>query len=205
VYGTAHDMLIGQGHLARGEWLLVAGISSGVGVASLQLAKALGANVIGTSGSAAKLARLADMGLDLGLHTRTPDFVPAVLEATSGRGADLAVNAVGGSVFAACVEALGFEGRLATVGYVDGVVKAEIDLMALHKKRLQLFGVSNKLRQRVHRLAAAQAFARDVLPFIASGQIVPLVDRVFPFAELEAAKRSMEQGEHLGKIVVRVD
>src|SRR5206468_7264735 len=145
-YLTAHDMLIAQGRLRAGEWMLVTGVSSGVGVAALQVAKALGARVMGTSGSPAKLERLQALGLDVGLATRAPDFVPAVLQASGGRGVDLVVNTVGGSVFAACIEALGFEGRLATVGYVDGVVQADLDLMALHKKRLQLFGVSNKLR-----------------------------------------------------------
>ena len=204
VYGTANDMLMAQGHLRSGEWLLVTGISSGVGVASLQVAKALGARVIGTSGSQAKLERLRGLGLDIALQTRQPDFVGAVLEATGGRGADLAVNTVGGTVFAACVESLGFEGRLATVGYMDGVVRAEIDLAALHKKRLQLFGVSNKLRTVAHRVAAGQEFRRDLLPLIASGRVVPIVDRVFPFEQLEAAKQCMDENAHLGKLVIAV-
>lgn len=204
-YLTAHDMLMAQGRLGKDEWLLVTGISSGVGVASLQVANALGAKVIGTSGSADKLERLTQMGLQVALKTRSPDFVPAVLEATDGRGADLAVNTVGGTMFPACMESLGFEGRLATVGYVDGVVNAQIDLASLHKKRLQLFGVSNKMRTPVHRVAAAREFARDLLPLLTSGQIVPLVDKVFPLAELPAARQCMDRSEHIGKIVVRAD
>ena len=204
-YLTAHDMLIAQGRLRAGEWMLVSGISSGVGVAALQVAKALGARVIGTSGSTAKLERLEALGLDVGLATRAPDFLPAVLEATGGRGVDLVVNTVGGSVFAACIEALAFEGRLATVGYVDGVVRADLDLMALHTKRLQLFGVSNKMRTLQHRIDAAAAFGRDLLPLMAAGRVVPLVDKVYPFDALEDARRAMEAGEHLGKIVLRVD
>jgi NADPH:quinone reductase-like Zn-dependent oxidoreductase len=203
-YLTAHDMLMAQGHLKAGEWMLVTGISSGVGVAALQVAKALGAQVIGTSGSPAKLARLKGLGLDVALHTRGPDFLPAAMEATGGRGVDLVVNTVGGSVFAACVEALGFEGRLATVGYVDGVVRAEMDLMALHKMRLQLFGVSNKMRTVQHRIDAAQAFGRELLPLMAAGKVLPLVDRVYPFEALDEARHAMVAGEHLGKIVLRV-
>ncbi|MBC5781487.1 zinc-binding dehydrogenase [Ramlibacter sp. USB13] len=204
-YLTAHDMLIAQGRLRAGEWMLVTGISSGVGVAALQVAKALGARVMGTSGSPAKLQRLQAMGLDVALATRAPDFVPAVLEASGGRGVDLVVNTVGGSVFAACVEALGFEGRLATVGYVDGVVRAELDLMALHKKRLQLFGVSNKMRTVRHRVDAAAEFRRDLLPLMEAGRVVPLVDQAYPFEALDEARRAMEAGAHLGKIVLRVD
>jgi NADPH:quinone reductase len=203
-YLTAHDMLIAQGRLRAGEWMLVTGISSGVGVAALQVAKAIGARVMGTSGSPAKLQRLQGLGLDVPLATRAPDFVPAVLEASGGRGVDLVVNTVGGSVFGACIEVLGFEGRLATVGYVDGVVRAELDLMALHKKRLQLFGVSNKLRTLQHRTEAMAAFGRDLLPWMAQGRLVPQVDKVFPFDALEEARRAMEAGEHVGKIVLRM-
>ena len=205
VYSTVHDMLIAQGRLKEGEWLLVAGVSSGVGVAALQVGKALGARVIGTSGSADKLARLREQGLDVALATRGPDFLPAVMEATGGRGVDLVVNNVGGTVFAACVEALAFEGRLATVGYLDGLLKAEIDLAALHRKRLQLFGVSNKLRQLPHRKAAAQAFRRDLLPLMQAGRVVPLVDQVFGFAQLPEAVRAMDESRVLGKLVLEVD
>jgi NADPH:quinone reductase-like Zn-dependent oxidoreductase len=202
VFMVVHDMLIGQGQLKAGEWLLVTGISSGVGVGALQAAKALGAKVIGTSGSAEKLARLAPLGLDVAIRTRAPDFCDAVMQATGGRGADLAVNTVGGSVFAECVRALAFEGRLAIVGYVDGVLKAEMDIEALHAKRLRLFGVSNKLRNAEQRATTVRGFAADLLPAIADGRIKPLVDRVFPFAALPQAKALMESNAHTGKIVV---
>ena len=108
----------------------------------------LGARVIGTSGSADKLDALKPLGLDVALCTRKPDFAAAVMEKTNNHGADLIVNTVGGTVFAENMRALAFEGRLATVGYVDGVVHAEIDLETLHAKRLTVFGVSNKLRTR---------------------------------------------------------
>jgi NADPH2:quinone reductase len=204
VYLTVHDALIAQGRIRKDEWLLIPGVSSGVGVAALQVAKALGAQVIGTSRSGEKLALLRGMGLDVAVQTGSPDFVAAVMEATGGRGADVAVNPVGGSMFAACVEALGFEGRLATVGYVDGVMHADIDLGALHKKRLQLYGVSNKLRSVAHRIAASRAFASELLPLIGSGPVVPLVDRVFAFEQLPDAQRWLEESRHLGKIVVRM-
>ena len=152
-FQTAHDMLFAQGHLKAGEWLLVTGISAGVGVACLQAAKAIGAKVIGTSGSQAKLDRLKPLGLDLGIETRKPDFAAAVLEATGGKGVDLVVNNVGGSVFAECVKCMGFQARLATVGYLDKTFTAEIDLAKLHSQRLHLFGVSAKHRP-VHERAA---------------------------------------------------
>ena len=201
---VVHDMLVTQGHLQAGEWLLITGVSSGVGVAALQAAKAMGARVIGTSGSAEKLERLMALGLDVGLCTRTPDFNAAVLAATAGKGVNLVINTVGGSVFAECIKSLAFEGRLATVGYVDGQLKAEIDIQALHAKRLTLFGVSNKLRNAEQRAAGVPAFAADWMPLFADGRIAPLVDRVFPFNELPAAKAHMEANQHLGKIVLRI-
>ena len=204
VFMVVHDMLAVQGRLRAGQTLLVAGVSSGVGVAALQAAKALGATVVGTSGSAAKLGRLRGEGLDLGLATRRPDFADAVLAATDGRGADLAIDAVGGSMFAECVRALAYEGRLAMVGYVDGVLSAELDLAALHARRLQVFGVSNKLRTGAQRATQVAAFRADWWPLLDAGRIRPRVDRVLPFEHLPEARAAMEAGEHVGKIVLAV-
>ena len=201
---VVHDMLVAQGRLKAGEWVLVSGVSSGVGVAALQAAKAMGARVIGTSGSQDKLDRLGPEGLDVAVRTRAGDFHDAVMKATGGKGVDLAVNAVGGSVFAECIRCMAFEGRLATVGYVDNVLKAEIDIQALHAKRLTLFGVSNKLRTPEQRAAGLPAFAADLMPHFAAGRIRPVVDRVFAFGELAAAKAHMEANRHVGKIVLAI-
>lgn len=201
---VVYDMLVLQGRLADDEWLLINGVSSGVGVAALQLAKALGAKVIGTSGSADKLARLQPLGLDLGVCTRGADFHEAVLQATGGKGVNLVVNSVGGSVFAESVRCMAFEGRHATVGYVDGVLRAEIDIEALHARRLTFFGVSNKQRSPEQRAQAVPAFVAGVMPLFAASRIRPLVDKVFPFAQLADAKAHMEASQHLGKIVLNI-
>jgi NADPH:quinone reductase len=201
---VVHDMLVAQGSLKAGEWLLVTGVSAGVGVAALQAAKAIGAKVIGTSGSEEKLERLKRLGLDVAVKTRKPDFHDAVMNATGGKGVDLVVNNVGGSVFAECIRSLAFQGRLATVGYVDRVMKAELDIDALHAKRLKLFGVSNKHRNAEQRAVTVRGFTADLLPYFAAGRLKPLIDRVFPFAELPAAKSYMEADAHVGKIVLRV-
>ncbi|MGB3290327.1 MAG: zinc-binding dehydrogenase [Burkholderiaceae bacterium] len=201
---VAFDMLVVQGRLKAGEWLLINGVSSGVGVASLQLGKALGAKVIGTSGSADKLQVLKPLGLNVGLQTRKADFAGKVMEATEQHGADLVVNAVGGSVFAENVRAAAFEGRLAFVGYVDGELHADLDLQALHSKRLTLFGVSNKLRTKAQRASAIPRFVAEVLPHVQAGKIKPQVDKEFDFGDLAAAKACMEAGQHAGKIVLRI-
>ncbi|OGP03933.1 MAG: zinc-binding alcohol dehydrogenase [Curvibacter sp. GWA2_64_110] len=199
---VVHDMLVLQGHLQAGQWLLIPGVTSGVGVASLLMAKALGAKVIGTSGSQDKLDRLKTLGLDLGLRTRSPDFHDAVMQATGGQGVNLVVNTVGGSVLAECVRSLAFQGRLATVGYVDGVLKAEIDIEALHAKRLTLFGVSNKLRTADQKAEFIPAFKTQILPLLNAGSITPVVDRMLPFDQLAQAKAVMDANQHLGKIVL---
>jgi len=201
---VVYDMLVQQGGLRKNEWLLVTGASAGVGVAALLAAKALGAKVIGTSGSEEKLKKLSSLGLDAAIRTRKPDFSSKVLELTGGKGADLVVNNVGGSVFAECVKSLGYEGRLATVGYVDGVMQAEMDIEALHSKRLRLFGVSNKMRTAAQRAVTVQGFIRDFLPLFASGELKPVIDRVYDFKDLPAAKARMEADAHVGKIVVRM-
>jgi NADPH2:quinone reductase len=201
-FHVVFDMLVIQGHLKAGEWVFIPGVSSGVGVSALLMAKALGAKVIGTSGSQEKLDRLRGLGLDLGICTRAPNFYDQVMDATNRKGVDLVINTVGGSVFAECIRCMAFQGRLATVGYVDGVLKAEIDIEALHSKRLTLFGVSNKLRTQLQRSESVPAFREQMLPLFAAKRIVPLVDQVFPFGQLVEAKAAMEANQHLGKIVL---
>jgi NADPH2:quinone reductase len=205
VFLVVYDMLVPQGHLAAGQWLLVTGVSSGVGVAAMQMAHALGARVIGTSGSDDKLKRLARLGLDVGIRTRAADFHDAVMKATDGTGVNLVVNNVGGSVFAECLRALAFEGRLAIVGHLDRVLTSPLDLEALHSKRLTVFGVSNRLRNAAQRAETVRGFARDILPFFEDGRIRPLVDRAYPFEELPAAIAFMESDAQVGKIIVRAN
>ena len=201
---TSYEMLVQYGRLTRGEWLLVTGVSSGVGVACVQIGKMIGAGTIGTSGSARKLERLKTIGLDAGIATRAPDFAARVKEITGGKGADLIVNCVGGSVFAECIRSLAYQGRLATVGYVDRVMKSEIDLEALHANRYVLFGVSNARFGPDQRAETVRGFVRDIYPAIADGRMTPIVDRVFPFEELPAAKDYVESNVQVGKVVVRV-
>lgn len=201
---VVHDMLVTHGALKAGEWLLVTAISSGVGVAALQTAKALGAKVIGTSGSADKLARLKTLGLDVGVQTRGTGFHDAVMKATDGKGVNLIVNNVGGTVFPECMRSLAYEGRLATVGYLDRNMKSEIDLQMLHTNRLKLFGVSNKLRPASEREQSVRGFERDLLPMFADGRIKVLIDRVYPFNELPAALDYVQGDSLLGKVAVKM-
>jgi NADPH:quinone reductase-like Zn-dependent oxidoreductase len=204
VFLVVYDMLVARGHLQDGQWLLVTAVSSGVGVAALQTGKVLGARVIGTSGSSDKLARLEKLGLDVGIRTRAADFHDAVMKATDGKGVNLVVNNVGGSVFAECLRSLAYEGRLATVGHMDRQLGATIDLEALHRNRLTVFGVSNRFRTAAQRSETVRGFVRDIVPHLEAGRVRPLVDRVFAFDDLPAAIAFMESDAQVGKIVVRV-
>ena len=201
---VTYDLLVLQGQLQAGQWLLINGVSSGVGVASLQMAKVLGARVIGTSGSQNKLDQLKPLGLDVGLCTRAADFHEAVWQATGQKGANLVVNTVGGTVFAENMRCMAFQGRMGFVGYVDGTLDATIDLQALHAQRLCLFGVSNKNRTPAQRASGITQFAEQILPAFADGRIRPLLDRVFEFTQLNEAKAHMESNQHTGKIVLRM-
>lgn len=199
---VTYDMLVQQGKLKANEWLLITGVTSGVGVASLLTAKAIGAKVIGTSGSQKKLDQLKSLGLDVPVVTRGGGILDAVMKATDNQGVNLVVNNVGGSVFAECVKALAFQGRLATVGYLDRQMHAEIDIDALHAKRLTLFGVSNKLRTTPQRAETVAGFTRDWLPLFASGKLKVVIDKVYAFDQLPQAQAHMESDAQIGKIVV---
>lgn len=201
---VTYDLLVQQGKLKSNDWLLINGVSSGVGVASLQMGKVLGAKVIGTSGSQTKLNQLMPLGLDLGICSRSADFYATVMSTTEGKGVQLVVNTVGGSVFEESFKCLSFQGRLGTVGYVDGVLHAPLDIEALHAKRLTLFGVSNKMRSPDQRAEPVQGFIKDILPAFAEGKIHACIDSVFEFKDMEGAKARMESNSHVGKIVLKV-
>jgi NADPH:quinone reductase-like Zn-dependent oxidoreductase len=182
--------LVLQGRLRSGEWLLINGVvvrrRCGVAAAGEIPGRArhrhFGLRSQAGGPRAARARRRVVHAL--------ADFAPAVMEATGQRGADLVVNAVGGSGFAENIRALAFEGRLATVGYVDGVLHADLDLARLHAKRLTLFGVSNKLRSKEQRAAAVPRFVAEVMPHFAAGRIKPQIDQVSTLRSLRMRRRA---------------
>jgi NADPH:quinone reductase len=201
---TAYEAICALGRLTTGETLLVVGAASGVGMFGVQIGKYLGCRVIGTSRSAHKLEKLKHAGMDVGIVAAGGGFADAVLEATDGKGVNLAINLVGGSAFPDCVRSLANKGRLGIIGYVDHSLKAEVDLEAVHGRRLQIFGVSNALMSAADRAEAMRGFIRDLLPGFTAGKVTPIVDKVFPFHELPAAKKYMESDAQLGKVVVTI-
>jgi len=201
---TAYEAMVTYGKLRRGESVLIVGASSGAGVASIQIAQVLGAKSIGTSGSADKLTKLKAAGLDVDIQTRSPDFSAKVREASGGAGVNLALNYVGGTYFPEILKSLANKGRMAIVGYVDGSHHAEIDLSAVHANRFEIFGVSNAKLTAAEKAEATRGFKRDILPGYYEKRLAPLVDRVFSFEDLPAAKQHMESNAMTGKVVVKI-
>ncbi len=203
VFITAHDALFTQMRLELGERLLIHAVGSGVGTAALQLAKAAGATVIGTSRSEWKLERATDYGLDVLINTSEQDFPKMVEQATAGRGAHVILDLVGGPYLTGNIESLTEKGRMIVVGLTAGRT-AEIDLGAILRKRLRIVGTSLRFRPLEEKIEAVRTFERDVGPLLASGQVRPVLDRVFEFEEAAEAHRYMEADENFGKLVISV-
>ena len=200
---TAHDALTASAELKPGESVLVNAASSGVGVAAIQIARVLGAKpVLGTSSSGAKLERLRDLGLDAGILT-TDDLVTSARAATRGKGVDVIVDNVGGTVFPESLRSMAYKGRLVQVGRL-ATSTSEIDLDFLARWRLRVIGTSFRQRSPEESLAASEAFARALLPAVFDGRLRPVVDRVFPLSDLARAQDYMETNAQIGKIVITV-
>src|SRR5437016_3682563 len=204
VFVVVHDALFISGQLRAGETLLVTAASSGVGVAALQLAKYLGAKVIGTSRSAEKLERLKTFGLDAGVVTGSQGFGAAISRAVGEKGVDMVVDNIGGDVLAPCLEALAVGGRYVTIGRMSGVTTGELDVDRLAERRLHLYGVSNRLRSPAQRAESAKRFAADLLPAFGDGRLRPIIDRSLPLDEIAAAGAWLEADKHVGKVVLRM-
>ncbi len=198
---TAHDALFTRGALVAGETVLVHAVGSGVGTAALQLARAAGATVIGTSRTPRKLDRATELGLDVALTGGPEDFAVAILDATGGGGVDLILDLVGGGYLAGNLASLAARGRMVVVGLTGGSA-ARIDLGVVLRKRLSIVGTSLRTRPLEEKIAAVRSFARHALPLLADGRVRPVVDRVFAMEEAADAHRRMESNENFGKIVL---
>lgn len=199
---TAHDALITQAALKAGENLVIHAIGSGVGLAGLQIAKANGCQVIGTSRTADKLEKCRDLGLDSGLIPGDPpDFKDEILKLTDGRGANVILDLVGAAYFEQNLLSLASKGRLILVGLTSGA-KAEFNLaLALHK-RATITGTVLRARSRAEKAEATANFVRDVVPLLSSGKVKPNVDRVFPVSDVMPAYEYLRSNSSFGKVVL---
>lgn len=199
---TAHDAVFTQCGLSEGETLLVHAVGSGVGLAALQMAKAAGAFVVGTSRTGEKIERCREYGLDVGIAVGSdPDFSKSVMEATEGRGADAILDLVGASYFKENLASAALKGRMILVGLTGGRT-AEFDLGTALSKRLTIIGTVLRARSTEEKAAATRAFAGFALPFIESGILRPTVDTTFPSDEVTDAYRYLASNESFGKVVI---
>lgn len=191
-------------HIARlqaGETLLVQGGSSGIGVAAIQLAKALGCRVVVTAGSDEKCAACVALGADLAVNYRTQDFVAETLRFTDGRGADVVLDMVAGDYVAREVECLAEDGRLVIIA-VQGGVDARFNAGLVLRRRLQITGSTLRPRSVAFKAAIASALRKQVWPLLESGRIKPVIHSVFDPAQARQAHELMESNQHIGKIVL---
>ncbi|CAL9513148.1 Quinone oxidoreductase 1 [Streptomyces sp. enrichment culture] len=188
-------------HLRPGETFLVHGGSSGIGTMAIQLAKAVGAKVAVTAGTAEKLERCAELGADILINYREQDFVAEVKQATGGAGADVILDNMGAKYLDRNVQALNFNGRLAIIG-MQGGRKAELDIGALLAKRAAVTAAGLRARPEEEKAAVVAAVREHVWPLLAEGRVRPIVDREMPMSDAPAAHRIVEESGHIGKVLL---
>ncbi|GAB4359981.1 MAG: NAD(P)H-quinone oxidoreductase [Oricola sp.] len=202
-YFTVWHNVFQRGGLKPGETLLVHGGTSGIGTTAIQLAKAFGSTVVTTAGSAEKCAACEKLGADRAVNYREEDFVAAVKEATGGKGADVVLDMVGGDYITRNYQAAAVEGRIVQIAFLAGR-KAEADFSLLMVKRLTHTGSTLRARSVDFKAGLADELRRKVWPLLAERKVQPVMDMFYPLREAWRAHERMEEGHHIGKIVLDV-
>ncbi len=187
--------------LSADDTFLVHGGAGGIGTFAIQLASALGAQVITTAGSAAKLETCTTLGADVAINYRETDFVEAVKAATDGRGADVILDNMGAAYLGRNVDALATEGRLVIIG-MQGGTKGELDISVLLRKRGAVIATALRSRPTGEKAAICRSVVEHVWPLIGDGLVKPVVHTSLPLAEATAAHALMEAGDNVGKILL---
>jgi NADPH:quinone reductase len=201
---TVWNNVFERGALTHGESFLVHGGSSGIGTTAIQLGRAFGARVFATAGSPKKCAACEALGAERAINYRLEDFVAVTQAVTGGRGIDVILDMVGGSYLVRNIEALAVEGRLCVIAFLHGA-RAEISLAPFLSKRLTLKGSRLRPLAVPQKGSIARALREKVWPLLESGAVRVVVHATFPLARVAEAHRLMEQGEHIGKIILRMD
>ena len=198
---TVWSNVFDRGGLGAGESFLVHGGSSGIGTTAIQLARAFGARVFTTAGSAEKCRACEDLGAERAVNYRNEDFVAVVKEATGGAGLDLILDMVGGDYVQRNIEALAPDGRLVYIAFLGGA-KVEVNLLPVMLKRLTITGSTLRARPAAFKADIAGKLREKVWPLVEKGEVKPVMAERFPLAEAAAAHRLMETSSHIGKIVL---
>ncbi len=202
-YFTVWSNVFDRARLARGEVFLVQGGASGIGVAAIQIAGALGARVFATAGTRAKCAACEQLGAERAIDYHTEDFVRVVRDATRQRGADVILDMVGGPYVPRELSLLADDGRLVFIATLGGA-KAEFNIREVMAKRLTITGSTLRNRSPTFKGAIADRLREHVWPLLESGRIKPVIHKTFPLEAASDAHTELERGEHVGKIVLTV-
>src|ERR1043166_8205548 len=206
VFMTAHDALFTPCGVTIGEHVLIHAAGSGVGTAAIQLVKAAGAFAHGTSRTADKLERAKEFGLNssITVNGNPSAFAEAAREWTGGAGVNVVLDLVGSAYLQANLQSLAVKGHLIFVGTTSGS-KAEIDYGIVMSKRLKIMGTSLRTRPAEEKATATRLFAEQAVPLLATGQVRPVIDRVFRLGEVRAAHERIESNESFGKVVLLIE
>ena len=202
-YFTVWHNVFQRGGLQPGETLLVHGGSSGIGTTAIQLAKAFGSSVIATAGSVEKCQACLDLGADRAVNYREEDFVEAVREATDGKGANVILDMVGGDYISRNYDAAAIEGRVVQIAFLRGRM-AEADFSKLMLKRLVHTGSTLRARSVDFKASIADELRHQVWPLLEKRSVTPVMDTLLPLEQAAAAHQRMEDGQHIGKIVLEL-
>lgn len=192
-----------RGMVAEGETILVHGGTSGIGSMAILLGKLFGVTVIATCGGPEKCAQALAIGAAYAIDYKATDFVEEVARITDGKGVEMVLDMVAGDYVARNLKCLADDGRHVTIA-VQGGVRAEINMAEVMRRRLTMTGSTLRPRSRAFKAALAQEIRETVWPLIAEGELRPIMDQCFPLTEAAAAHVRMEQGAHIGKIVLKV-
>jgi putative PIG3 family NAD(P)H quinone oxidoreductase len=203
VFLTCHLNLFQLAQAPKGGWALVHGGGSGIGTAAIQLLREAGVHSIVTAGSAAKCARCLELGADAALDYSKGPFAPAVLEKSGGTGVDVALDSIGAPYLEQHLSCLRVGGRLVLIGLMGGA-KAEINLALLMMKRLSIIGSTLRARPVAEKAEIVRGFRARFGEALERGALRPIVDRVLPLAEAQAAHDLVESSTHFGKVVLAV-
>ncbi|MCG8654206.1 NAD(P)H-quinone oxidoreductase [Yimella sp. NH-Cas1] len=200
---TVWSNIVMTAHLQEGEVFLQHGGSSGIGTMSIQVARALGARVAVTAGSAEKLERCRELGAEILIDYKQQDFVEQIKDAADGRGADVILDVIGAKYLARNVSALAPDGRLVIIG-MQGGAKAELNIGALLAKRGSVIATSLRGRDKADKERIVAEVRKHLWPLIESGQMKPVIDRTMPLDQVADAHRLLNDSTHIGKVLLTV-
>jgi putative PIG3 family NAD(P)H quinone oxidoreductase len=198
---TAYDAMVEQGNLSCGETVLISAVGSGVGVAAVQIAKAIGAISIGTARNENKLVQAKNLGMNHGLLVKDDKFADQIIDITKGAGIDLVLELVGGNYVSENIKCLAIKGRMIIVGLVGGA-KAQLNLADILSKRINIKGTTLRRRPLEEKIAATKLLSKHLVPLFEQNLLKPVIDKIFSLEEASSAHTYVEQNENFGKVVL---